>query len=405
MKRSILLVCLFSSSIYAGQLVQWQDSTGPNTPPDGNDFVEVACGDTHRLALRSNGKIEAWGANNRGQCDVPDGNYVVISAGREFSLAIRNDGALVAWGDPVWNDVVTLVPDGNDYISIATGDDHAVALREDGSLIRWGVGCHELYDIPTDSNFVGIAGQSDHYLALRNDGTVVQWGKPSYCEDPNVPDYSDFAFIAAGETHKLGIRSDGALLSWCNGGGTGEVPDGNYLDVAGGSRWTLAIRDDGSLEAWGSNSYGQCDVPGGTGFVAVAGYGQFALGLTSEETATLTIQTEPAGLVGVSPEAGRHEYYLGKIVHVRTGRATNCPAVYDFHHWSGDIPDPCEPSQLVNMDADKTITAHYVADEKVCGDECHPVQDGDINGDCRINLVDWAIFAGRYLDCTHPDCD
>lgn len=33
------------------------------------------------------------------------------------------------------------------------------------------------------------------------------------------------------------------------------------------------------------------------------------------------------------------------------------------------------------------------------------VEDGDLNDDCDINLVDFAIMAGNYLECfLYPEC-
>ena len=59
--------------------------------PYGNDFVAIAAGSLHNLALRHDGRIEAWGEDNYGQCDVPEGNdFAVIAAGDFHSLAIRD---------------------------------------------------------------------------------------------------------------------------------------------------------------------------------------------------------------------------------------------------------------------------------------------------------------------------
>jgi len=41
----------------------------------------------------------------------------------------------------------------------------------------------------------------------------------------------------------------------------------------------------------------------------------------------------------------------------------------------------------------------------VCGDDGHPYPDGDVNGDCYVDFVDFAIVADNWLMCTHPDCD
>lgn len=40
-----------------------------------------------------------------------------------------------------------------------------------------------------------------------------------------------------------------------------------------------------------------------------------------------------------------------------------------------------------------------------CGDENHPILEGDINRDCRINIDDLALLAVNWLVCTAPECD
>ena len=50
-------------------------------------------------ASPSTGYIVAWGHNDHGQCDVPVGNdFVEIAAGWSHNLALKSDGSLVAWG-------------------------------------------------------------------------------------------------------------------------------------------------------------------------------------------------------------------------------------------------------------------------------------------------------------------
>ena len=72
--------------------------------------------------------------------------------------------------------------------------------------------------------------------------------------------------------------------------------------------------------------------------------------------------------------------------------------------WTGDI-DPDFEMGHITMDKDKTITAHYTTLEKICGDLCHSIQEGDVNGDCYINMTDFMSFSKEWLSCTHPDCD
>jgi len=54
-----------------------------------NDFVAVAAGAYHNLALKSDGSLVVWGRNNYGQINVPVGNdFVAIAAGSWHNLAI-----------------------------------------------------------------------------------------------------------------------------------------------------------------------------------------------------------------------------------------------------------------------------------------------------------------------------
>src|SRR5687767_11706524 len=45
--------------------------------------------------------VAAWGRNDYGQLNVPQGqmNVVAIAAGYYYSLALEADGTVVAWGD------------------------------------------------------------------------------------------------------------------------------------------------------------------------------------------------------------------------------------------------------------------------------------------------------------------
>ena len=40
-----------------------------------------------------------------------------------------------------------------------------------------------------------------------------------------------------------------------------------------------------------------------------------------------------------------------------------------------------------------------------CGDPEHPYPVGDLNGDCRVDLLDLAILSSHWLECTQPVSD
>ncbi|MHC4160443.1 MAG: InlB B-repeat-containing protein, partial [Planctomycetota bacterium] len=114
----------------------------------------------------------------------------------------------------------------------------------------------------------------------------------------------------------------------------------------------------------------RCDVPDDNGFVAITTNTWEGIAITSDTNYNLTINSSPSGMVNLLPAEGTYSHYAGKRVLVNAVRSPDCPAVYDFHHWSGDIPDPCAASQYIIMDSNTTITAHYTRDEAECGDEC-----------------------------------
>lgn len=409
-KKSILLLpvvtlfCVFQP-VFAGQLVEWVE---PNQScfaltPDGNDYIAISAGQFHGLALRSDGTVVAWGCNDDGQCNIPDINdFITIGAGFRHSLGIRADGSLVAWGRSAYG--ICDVPAGNDYVMVKGGDDYSVAIKSDGSLFAWGHCLYGSCNVPAGNNFVDISAGRYHNLALRSDGTLSAWGNNNDGEC-NVPGGNDFVAIGCGMYHSLAIDSNGMLYAWGdNYYGQCDVPEGNYVAADGGAGHTVAIRSDGSLAAWGKNVWGQCDVPGGTGFVDLTVCSDIGVALTSDNTVTLTMQSEPNDMVNLTPSLGQHSYYYGKRIFVSAGRSPKCPDVYDFDHWIG-MADPNSSSGFLIMDSNKIITAVYTPDERVCGDECHPIQQGDLNEDCYINLDDFALYAAKWLSCTHPDCD
>jgi len=158
--------------------------------PGGSGFltgvIAVAAGQTHTLALKSDGTVWAWGRNDNGQLGAtssetcilsPTESYpcsktpiqvrgpggsgfltgvTAIAAGQDLSLALKSDGSVWGWGyngfaetgigqafdGPVPNPVQVVGPNGTGYLSgitaIAAGAYFGLALKSDGTV--WGVG-------------------------------------------------------------------------------------------------------------------------------------------------------------------------------------------------------------------------------------------------------------------------
>ncbi len=78
--------------------------------------------------------------------------------------------------------------------------------------------------------------------------------------------------------------SNGQLVAWGNnsGGQCNVPPGGNYTAIAGGGWHSLAIRTDGTLAGWGFNADGQASPPSGNNYVALAAGGYHSLALRSD---------------------------------------------------------------------------------------------------------------------------
>ncbi|MGA2092423.1 MAG: PEP-CTERM sorting domain-containing protein [Sedimentisphaerales bacterium] len=131
------------------------------------------------------------------------------------------------------------------------------------------------------------------------------------------------------------------------------------------------------------------------------------IGTQQPPSVKLTVQVEPndVDINTITPVIGEHLYYTGWPVILKAETFKKCPDVYRFSHWTGDVGDPNSATTTLVMTEDKTVKAVYYADQRRCGDECHPILQGDLNRDCYVNFEDFAIYCQQWMACTHPDCD
>ena len=95
----------------------------------------MTLGYQHGLALKSDGRVVAWGDNLYGQANVPPGlsNAVAISGGCDHSLALTSDGRVVGWGYNEYGQ--TSPPAGlTNVLAIAAGGYHSLALKSENPL-------------------------------------------------------------------------------------------------------------------------------------------------------------------------------------------------------------------------------------------------------------------------------
>ena len=180
------------------------------------DWVDVALGDSHCLAIKSDGTLWAWGGNF--DCQLGDGTKIT-------------------------RPIPVLSIPGNDWKQAAAGAAQSFALKNDGSLWAWGNNW---------SGQLGIGSIKESTNALQV-GTSTNWTK-----------------IWAGGSQTVGLQADGSLWFWGSLTGSSKdtnkflvptriSPDTNWLDVCFGYFTVFAIKSNGTLWSWGlkANFYTQ----------------------------------------------------------------------------------------------------------------------------------------------------
>lgn len=249
-----------------GTLKGWgDDSLGQADffPARASNYVAIACGYLHSMALQSNGVVISAGDDGYGQTDVPNDltNVVAISCGFYHTLALKSDGTVVSWGAsadifPVGtapNFGQTIVPPNlSNVVAVAAGGYHSLALKGDGTVIAWGRGDSGQTNVPVNlSNVVAIAAGGFHSVALKADGSVMAWGLNTYGETSVPADLSNVVAIAAGGWHTLALKADGTVQAWGAGGGSNTNVDyhqnvvpvnlTNVVQIAAGELHSLAL--------------------------------------------------------------------------------------------------------------------------------------------------------------------
>lgn len=283
--------------------------TTPPPPP-----ATLAAGASHSLAIDAAGAVWAWGANIGGQ--VGDGSttmrlapvrlatltgtFTAVAGGAAHSLALRSDGRVLAWGLNAAGEVgdgstirrtsPVLVSTLASIVQVAAGAQHSLALRSNGSVASWGANNEgQLGDNSTQNrstpvtvsgltNVVAIAAGGVHSMALKADGTVWTWGGNTSSQlgdntttrrwtPVRVTTLASARAIAAGGIHSVAVTQTGAVFAW-GGNPTGQVGDGttttrrvpvavsglaNIVGVSAGAAHTTAVNAAGALWAWGAN--------------------------------------------------------------------------------------------------------------------------------------------------------
>jgi alpha-tubulin suppressor-like RCC1 family protein len=264
-------------------LVPTQEATGSGSwtgVPGVSGTVAAGC--YHTLALRANGALFAWGANDFGQLGAGSAGvpqllptqvdpvflYTQVAAGCTHSLGVRTTGAAVAWGDNSQGQlgngtfvsasapgaVTTLT---GAVIGIAAGENYSLAIYQNpppstSQLWAWGYnlygqlgdGTTTSYNVPTlvkgATNWLRVAAGQNHSMGVLKDGTAWVWGRNHvfqlgdgtttnrYQPIPALPNAGTILQMAAGGNHTLAGTALAAVFDWGQND-KGQLGDGTTL--------------------------------------------------------------------------------------------------------------------------------------------------------------------------------
>jgi len=260
------------------------------------DWVIVACGGNHTMAIKTDGSLWAWGRNNDGQLGLDsstnrfptpqpvgtDKDWVSVSCGTSHTVALKNDGSMWTWG---YNASYQLGQDNtatlrapkqvgtlNAWRKATAGPDHCMALQADGTIWgfgsgnygRLGTGATSSVRIPTKPQNVGLGTYRDvsagwwNSIAIQTDGTI--WGcgdndfgllgtgttgdKTSFTKATTPAGVTDFVRVSVGRGIGMALRSNGELFTWSdkyNENGHGLSSANPILTPARMGDWTWMV--------------------------------------------------------------------------------------------------------------------------------------------------------------------
>ncbi|MDE6107364.1 MAG: hypothetical protein K2F83_01650, partial [Oscillospiraceae bacterium] len=228
-------------------------------PADTNDSKNIvapmmAAGYRFTLALRSDGTVWAWGANEYGQLGHtidPDEPYSLLPTQVNFPGLDEENGEHI--------------------VSIAAGDRHALALTNKGRLYAWGDNSTRQLGLRLTWGFTGDQTEPDRLSVP----TLVTLSATATGADAKV------VKMVAGTNHSAALTESGRVYTWgandqgqlginaplTTRTGTPQLVSGmsKVIDLSDGATadTVRVVRYDGVMWGWGRNNNGQINTISG----------------------------------------------------------------------------------------------------------------------------------------------
>lgn len=174
--------------------------------PFSGDFQKIAVGSRHGCGLKDDGKVQCWGANHKGQTEVPTGvRFIDIDLTHNGSFGIDEEFRFHYWGGEL-DDIDYPPPvDGRFEALSVTGPTHCFLDLEGNAL------CPRLEGLgymPSERlQAIQVEAGSILGCALDEAFHIHCWGHPTYDLILDIPD-REYVDIAAGNGRVCAIRKD-----------------------------------------------------------------------------------------------------------------------------------------------------------------------------------------------------
>ncbi|KAL9248146.1 hypothetical protein vseg_021502 [Gypsophila vaccaria] len=255
-----------SSDVFIPQPIKTLDSV---------KIKQIACGDSHCLAVTMAGEVMSWGRNQNGQLglNTTEDSLIpqkiqtfqeipvkMVAAGAEHSAAVTVAGELYGWGWGRYGNLGLgdrndrLVPervapiDGIKMTLVACGWRHTISVTDSGNIYTYGwskygqLGHGDFEDHLTpfklealsNTTISQISGGWRHTMAVTSDGKLYGWG------------WNKFGQVGVGDN-----------IDRCSPVQIQFPKDQKIVQMCCGWRHTLAITERNNVFSWGRGTNGQ----------------------------------------------------------------------------------------------------------------------------------------------------
>jgi hypothetical protein len=174
------------------------------------------------------------------------------------------------------------------------------------------------------------------------------------------------------------------LNTWCDMVSVPVTKEGIYpmrFEHMGGNSFTVYGGPDN-----GGNSV---DI----GFIGALDGAWHTFAMTWKDGETVKVYCDGAMCMETAATYNAAEYQLHSQITLgnrNPGDLNNIPGDYDYWMMNSSCLD------------NETIADYHANGYVFCGDSRAPFPPGDFDGDCHVNLLDFAILCANWLQCTDP---